>query len=200
MSVKGEIVEIPISEIYFSKDLRELAAAAKRSAVQKLKSVLQARFPEGRNELFNSMRIYYPQYWRDENDSRILGLRCILERFSAPLSAAGITELRRFRTLATHHFNDISKSLKNKGLEFPNLCLKTELRSCITGSNSRAFRVWTLILRDRRLTMHISTMQDLMLMKANDNTRFESERKGIISRAMEMYLKKRRKVQLSSSK
>ena len=175
--------------MYFSKDLRELAAAAKRSAVQKLKSVLQARFPEGSNELFNSMRIYYPQYWRDENDCRILGLCCILERFSVPLSATGIsekdlfTELRRFRTLATHHFNDISKSLKNKGLEFPNLCLINELRSCIAGSNSRAFRLWTLLLRDLRLTMHHSTMEDLMLTKANDNTWFESERKGIISRA-----------------
>ena len=72
--------------------------------------------------------------------------------------------------------------LNFRRLEFPNLCLIIELLTCIAGSNStveRAFSLLTLLLMDRRWTMHHSTMEDLLITKANDNTWSESERKGI---------------------
>ena len=67
--------------------------------------------------------------------------------------------------------------LNFRRLEFPNLCLIIELLTCIAGSNStveRAFSLLTLLLMDRRWTMHHSTMEDLLITKANDNTWSES--------------------------
>lgn len=46
----------------------------------------------------------------------------------------------------------------------------------------RAFILLTL--SDRRLTRHHSTMDDLLITKANDNTWLDKERKGIIKRAV----------------
>ena len=55
--------------------------------------------------------------------------------------------------------------------EYPNVCLLVSLLTCLSGSNStveRAFSFFTLLLSDRRLSLHHETMEDLMLIKCNN--------------------------------
>lgn len=193
-----------------------MAAAAKISTIKKLKTVLEDRFPEMNSEFFKAIKIYDPHNWRDEADFGVRELNILLGRFLVPLSEAGISERdlfvewKRFRSFAKRHFEDLFKEpkmlwrrvLNFRRLEFPNLSLVIELITCIAGSNSsveRAFSLLTLLLNDRRLSMSHETMEDLLLTKANDSAWSEAERKGIIARAVEIYLEKRRKVQLARS-
>ena len=193
-----------------------MAAAAKISTVQKLKTVLEERFPEMNSELFKAIKIYDPKYWIDEADFGVRELNTLRGRFLVPLSEAGINERdlfvewKRFRSFARRHFEDLFKEPKMswqrlfnfRRLEFPNLSLVIELITCITGSNSsveRAFSLLTLLLDDQRLSMSHETMEDLLLTKANDSAWSEAERKSIIARAVQIYLEKRRKVQLARS-
>ena len=53
------------------------------------------------------------------------------------------------------------------------------------------------MLSDRRLSTAHETMEDLMVIKANDKIWTEAERKEILNLAVEKYLEKRRKVRLA---
>ena len=72
---------------------------------------------------------------------------------------------------------------------------KYSLLTCLSGSNStveRAFSVLTLLLSDRRLSLHHETMEDLMLIKCNNKNWGCQEREDIIERALEICMSKRR--------
>ncbi len=53
------------------------------------------------------------------------------------------------------------------------------------------------MISDRRLSTAHETMEDLMVIKANDKIWTEAERKEILNLAVEKYLEKRRKVHLA---
>ena len=164
--VNKENVDVPISGMHYSERAQEVAAAAKISTIKKVRAILEDRFPEMNSELFQAIKIYDPQYWRDEADFGVRELSTLLGRFLVPLSEAGINERdlfiewRRFRSFARRNFGDLFKEpkmlwrrvLNFRRLEFPNLCLVIELVTCIAGSNSsveRAFSLLTLLLNDR---------------------------------------------------
>ena len=174
-----ENVDVPISGMHYSERAREVAAAAKISTIKKVRTLLEDQFPEMNSELVKAVKIYDPQYWRDETDFGVRELNTLLGRFMVPLSEAGICERdlfiewKRFRNFARRNFRDLFKEpkmlwrhvLNFRRLEFPNLCLVIELITCIAGSNSsveRAFSLLTLLLNDRRLSMSHKLMEDLL--------------------------------------
>ena len=115
----------------------------KISTIQKLKIVLEERFPEMNSELFKAIKIYDPKYWIDEADFGVRELNTLRGRFLVPLSEAGINERdlfvewKRFRSFARRHFEDLFKEPKMswqrlfnfRRLEFPNLSLP-QLQDC----------------------------------------------------------------------
>ena len=83
--------------------------------------------------------------------------------------------------------------------EYPNLCLLAELVISLSGSNSaveRAFSTLRNTLCDKRVCLKHSTLEDLLLVKLNDGAWNEDEREEIIERALQIYLRKRRKRKL----
>ena len=81
--------------------------------------------------------------------------------------------------------------------EYPNFTIILELITSISGSNSsveRTFSTLTLLVSDHRLSMDHKTMENLLVIKSNDHVWSSTERKSILTRAVKLYLEKRRKV------
>ena len=73
---------------------------------------------------------------------------------------------------------------------------------CIAGSNSaveHVFSILIVILTDRRLKMNNSTMEDSVIIAGNDTNFTQQERDDILSRAVDIYLGKRRVFCLDSA-
>ena len=211
-----ENIEVVIEGMVPSDAGRARAAQGKKSAALELKAVLQTRFEENQtSDLYQAMDIYDPAYWTDDPRYGEEKIRTIIDHFKIPLTASGFderivfTEWRAVRLVVKRQYNDIvlypkkiwQKIITFKRMEYPNFCLILEIMTCISGSNSsveRSFSTLTLLLSDRRLSMDHQTMQNLMLIKSNDRVWNPKERAEIKSRAVELYLVKRRRTKLET--
>ena len=99
--VNREDVNIDLPGMHHSSKAREVAVAAKKSTASSLSAFLLERFRECDDDakVYKAMRIYDPQYWREDAEYGRNELRVILERFEVPLLQAGIDESLLFPEL-----------------------------------------------------------------------------------------------------
>ena len=84
--------------------------------------------------------------------------------------------------------------------QFVNVCLLAELILCLGVSNNiveAGFSYLTAMLSDRRLSISHSTMEDLMMIKANQSVWSPKEKDDILDSALDHYMSKRRKLQVA---
>lgn len=94
------------------------------------------------------------------------------------------------------------KTFEYRRSEFPSICLLAEIVLCLGPSNSiaeKGFSQLTAMLSDRRLSMGVDTMDDLLLVKVNNLSWTVQERDEIIDMALENYMKTRRKLQIDTT-
>ena len=205
-----ENVKVSLDGMTPTANGRDNASTAKRALALELKDLLHQRFTECQSEIYLSMKIYDPQYWLDDEEYGIREIRSLVSHFRLPLNVAGFderkvfTEWRGLKRLATRNFSEFfdqpkvlwQKILVFRRSEFPNICLIIELITTVSGSNcavERAFSILTMLLTDQRLTLRHEVMEDIMIIKCNDNMWSCKERKDIIDEAVTLYLQKRRK-------
>ena len=89
------------------------------------------------------------------------------------------------------------KVFQYKRKEYPNLLILAGLVMCLSGSNStveRAFSLLTLMLTDRRLSLAHNTIENILIINANDKLWTPLERESIIKSAAEKYENAKRRV------
>lgn len=189
------------------------ASREKKKIAEKLVETLQERFAGFKDPIFKHMLWFNPLNWTDEKEYGRDQISSLYEHFEVPFLNTNydhskiFPEWKRFRMFVkVNYAEDIvsgkakainvwEKVLKNRKNEFPNLCMMAELIIAISASNSsveRSFSTLTNILSDRRLKMSHSTLENLIIIKGNDRNWSQKEREEILSRAVSIYLKKRR--------
>ena len=190
------------------------AFAVKKRVAIILEECLRKRFEDNfKDEVLNAMKWFDHTNWTNEKDYAHQDFEKLYKHFTFSLDSVGYDPLfvkrewasvRRFISAniakelpATHVWE---KVLVSRRMEFPNVCLLVELIIVISGSNStveRSFSLLSNMLTDKRLSTTHATMNMLLKIKINDSLWNERERQEIIDRAMEIFMTKRRRVQLS---
>lgn len=199
---------------HLSRETRQKASEAKREVGGVLKELLQERFADFSNEIFESMRFIDPAYWEDERDFGVKDLTTFIAFFKETLDASGFdakmifSEWKSFKTFIKAYFRGYNvrslwaKVFEFRRQEFPNLCLCAEIVISISGSNStveRAFSTLRLMLSDKRLPLSHDQMERLLCIYVNDRNWTASEREEIINRSIEIYMEKRRKTRTAAA-
>ena len=79
--------------------------------------------------------------------------------------------------------------------EFPNILMLAELATCFSSSNcavERMFSILTIMLTDQRLSITHTTMEDSLIISANDRNWSNEEREDILTIATKKYLQTQR--------
>ena len=170
--------------------------------------VIEERFNSFDQDLFGNMIWLDPKYW--DNASKEYGveqIKFVADLFTVPLQEASfdcesvIKEWKSLKYLQRSLYPTMEagqfweKILNFRHAEFPNLCLLVSLCFCVSGSNSsveRAFSILTIILSDKRLRMSHKTMEECIIIAGNDTNWDKSDREKILSKAVEIYMGKRR--------
>ena len=189
------------------------AITTKASVAAKIKQTLHDRFDDCYDEkIIESTKWFSPKNWTNEKIYAMDDIDALYEHFSISLDCAGYDnenakkEWIRVRRYIVSHFSKNDKAtdvwqkiLTSKREEFSNICLLVELIICISGSNSsveRSFSLLTNMLSDRRLSTSHDTMNMLLKLKINNAMWNDVERNEIIDRGLDIYLSKRRMVQI----
>ena len=154
-----------------------------------------------------------PKYW-NEGD-KLYGqpkIARLIEYFSKPLEllefekSSIVNEWKLFRSLVKNWYSKFevhslwAAMFKHRENEFPNLCKLVSVIMSISSSNAtveRGFSDLTNILTDRRLCLNHKSMRMMLLIKINNYSWNEIEKEEIIKKATDVYLEKRRFVQLA---
>ena len=208
-------VTVPFEMSVINEDRAlETARILKRKLYTSLIKTLKSRFKDYSSEkdIYHCMRFIDMEYWQKDKDFGNNDISSLSKHFTIPLNNAGyndlrvLTEWKKFKIHAITHFSempvrDMWKSvLTYKRESYPNLSILVSLILSISGSNSsveRCFSLVTSILSDRRLTMSHDTLEDSVIILGNDSLWSKQERVGIIERAREIYMSKRRRTKLS---
>ena len=209
-----EYIKVRMDDISnFCPDTVQTSLNKISSIAADLSDILSKRFEDFESPLFMAMQWLDPKYWTDSKDYGVEQIEKIYQHFKKPLDDAGFDfikvgkEWRLLKAFVKSFF--IKAAVKNplspekiwqnivthRKDEYPNVSLLVSLLTCLSGSNSkveRAFSVLTLLLSDRRHSLHHETMEDLMLIKCNNKNWGCQEREDIIERAFEIYMSKRR--------
>ena len=180
-------------------------------------STLSERFDDysSESQIYSAMDFIDPRCWTEDIDCGNDEILFLCEHFCIPLEHSGfdktrvISEWKKFRI---HVKTNLSKLLLNEKIRdiwrstfmyscdrFPNLLKLVSLILSISGSNSnveRTFSTVTNILSDKRLSMNHDTLDNSVVILGNDTIWSNSERDQIIERARQIYMKKRRSVQV----
>ena len=184
------------------------ALKLRSDVIERIIPVIENRFESYReNEIFNATTWLDPQYWTDDKNNGKDQIIKLMQEFSEPLKAAGIEkekvlkEWKSFQITVKNLYKgqNLKTLWKNvfqfKRKEFPNLTILAELAICFSSSNAtveRGFSVLTTILSNRRLSMKHSTMEDCVIIAANQAVWSKEEENEIITNATKNYMKKRR--------
>ena len=176
-----------------------------------LKDILIKRFEDFDQDVYQNMRWFDPKLWNDDKDYGVKQLEYLYHHFQLPLDHQGfniinaVKEWKNVKVLVRNMYAESTarslwqQMLKYRSKEYPNICLLASMVMSISGSNSsveRAFSTLTLILSDRRLSLHHEKLENIMLIKGNDKNWTVLEKKTIINNAVGNFLQKRRKALL----
>ena len=182
---------------------------------REIKTSLNVRFSDLEGDIFNEMKWFDPKVWDDSADFGNDQIMNFYYHFKAPLDHSGfdnrriLAEWKSFKTFVRHNYAGFDalplwkKIIQYRKSEYKNLCLLANLMLSISGSNSsveRAFSILSIILSDRRLSMNHDHMESIMLISGNKNNWTKAEKDQIIDRAVDIYLSKRRTLQLDEFK
>ena len=199
---------------FMNEESRQIASREKKEVGGKLKSLLQKRFQNSNEDLYETMRFIDPACWDNRKDYGNEVLAKFTEHFDSTLSKAGfdtrkvLAEWRSFKNYvkASQKGVDVKtlwqRIFQYKRDEYPNLCLCVEIIFSMSGSNStveRAFSTLRLLLSDRRLSMKHTRMEQLLVIRGNDKNWSQEEREAILVRSVDIYLEKRRKKILTAA-
>ena len=193
----------------------DIAFNAKKKFSGKIKEMLQDRFDNSYGDnVINAMKWFDIKNWRDEKEYGYEDFAALYTHFEESLNNAGYEpdkvkkEWGRVRHYILSNFkkSDESRDIWCKVLlsmrkDFPNIVILIELIISFSGSNStveRAFSLLTNMLSDRRLSTAHATMNMLMKVKLSDSLWNDVEREEVLTRALEIFLSKRRRVQVDN--
>jgi hypothetical protein len=186
----------------------ERALLLRKRCINILMPLVSSRFKSFKdNPLFNSMKWLDPQYWNNEQQNGLNDMKYIMQHFNESLAEANFREDNVFQEwnavqiIVKEQYSKLTclevwERLWNfKKAKFPNILLLAELCFCLSSSNSaveRCFSTLTTILSDKRLRMHHSTMEECMVIVANDYVWSDEDRNLILKQAVNKYLEKQR--------
>ena len=200
---------LELDSMKYSENHRTHASDKKLRALTSLKKVLQERFGDLDQPIFENMKWYDPKNWENEKTYGQDQISALGKYFKDPLTAADydetsvMREWKMFRTFVNANYLGLEaaalweKISRYKKKEFPNLCTVAELIMCMSESNStveRAFSLLSLLLSDRRLSLAHTTIEDLLVIDINDKLWTTQERENIILSAAEKYQATKRRV------
>ncbi|XP_050411066.1 uncharacterized protein LOC126825422 [Patella vulgata] len=183
------------------------------TAIDSVINCLTQRFSSFRNQdIYKYMFWVDPANWSDI-DTEMDAIRWCYERFQVTLDYGKIdfsrvkSEWKDFKRTVGHFYSGVTSAVKlwqkicaYRKLQFPNLIKIVEILLCLGPSNSTVeagFSHLTGMLSDRRLSLHHSSMEDLLLIKINNLVWTEKERNAILESAVKSYISsKRRKCEL----
>ena len=211
-----EFVEIELCNMAnLNLDCLSSAINLRKSAIDIILPLINERFSSLLNPIFESMDWLDPQLWTADSMYGDASISLLLKELFYPLEAAGIDfkmvlpewkaaklVINTQKTIALTPLEMWQNLFLYHRIKFPNFSLLVELMMCISGSNSaveRIFSILTVILNDRRLKMNHSTMEDSLIIAGNDQNFTYQERDDILSRAVDIYLSKRRVFRLDSA-
>ena len=191
---------------HFDEQYMLIAINKKKSACENLKDLLEHKFADFKEPVFQSMKWFDPKNWQTQDKAYgIEEIKNFYQYFKEALDANGFDnkvvfkEWRNFKNyVRINHVGDDTSTVWKSVLlykrdQYQNLALLAELVICLSGSNStveRAFSLLTLLLSDKRLKMNHATMNDLLLININDKVWLSGEREAIIQNAVDSYLEK----------
>ncbi|XP_065665100.1 zinc finger protein 862-like [Hydra vulgaris] len=211
-----EFVEIELNNMAnLNFECIHSAIKVRKLAIEIILPLINDRFSSLLNPIFESMDWLDPQVWIADSMYGDASISLLLNEFFYPLEKLGmdfkmvLSEWRAAKLLINAQYTTALTPLQiwqniflYYKIKFPNLSLLVELLMCIAGSNSaveRVFSILTVILTDRRLKMNHSTMEDSIIIAGNDTNFTQQERDDILSRAVDIFLDKRRVFFLDSA-
>ena len=199
---------------FSAKNCFEKVWDVKRKVISALIKTLKQRFEDYDDEVYSKMRWMDPQFWSDESDYGNDDIVTIAMHFEEPLVFAAydqgmvLREWKSFKNFVRSYFpkSPSAKHLWKSVLtyrrdEFPNLCKMASLILSISGSNSKVERTFSTvsnILSDKRLSMSHNTLNNNLIVYGNHSLWNKDEREEIIERALDMYLKSKRRMKISN--
>ena len=193
---------------YMESISRSKASSAKVEVIDEIIKLLEDRFRDFQNGIYDVMRVFDPKNWTDAHDYGNEDIKKFAAHFKPTLAIASFNEdkiipewksLRNYVKIGMKNVDSEElwkKILGFKRSEFPNVCALVEILISVSGSNStveRAFSTLTNILTDKRLSMKHKRMEQILIISSNDKNWTIQERNEIIERAVDIYLQKRRK-------
>ena len=175
---------------------------------------LESRFESFNDEVIQNMTFVNPANWKkDDIESDLDAICALASHFEATLTFSGFQndrktlkkEWRDLRLTVGRYYKNFpllemwEKLLTYRRNEFPNIVKLVEIILCIGPSNAFVecgFSILTSMLSDRRLRLKHETMDDLLVIKANDSTWTPQEKEEIIECALAKHMSTRRKLKL----
>ena len=185
--------------------LQRATDALKDRTLPALKDCLETRFSSFNSQsLFQDMMWVDPANWRSDTAGELESMNTLAQHFEVPLAAAGLqgqqgqAGMERCQDPGQELLQRLwEQILCYRKANFPNICLLVELVLSVGVSNSTVeggFSILTAMLSDCRLSLNHSTMENLMLIKANHLAWSERDRDEIIDDALEHFLSSKRRV------
>ncbi len=205
-------VQVTMNPFSF-QECKEKVWNLKRSVIPSLIKLLQSRFKDYNNKIFEKMRWFDPQYWMNESDYGNEDLLEVAKHFEEPLAFASfnaskvLREWKSFKKYVRSYYTKLPDAhtlwksvLCYRRDEFPNLAKIASVIISISGSNSsveRTFSVLTNILSDKRLSLTHKAMNENMIVYGNHKLWSKEEKDEIIERAVQIYLQSKRRKKVS---
>ena len=212
-----ENVKINLEDFkYLNEESLRKAASKKKAVAEAVQATLTERFSNFDEDFFQNIEWIDPKNWIEGD--RAYGnsmLEYLSEHFRIPLTEYAydmnktLHEWKRFKIFIKASYGaklisgeiDCStvwnKVFLFRQTEFPNICLLAEIVLVVSVSNSsveRSFSFLTLLLTDWHLKMKHSTTEMMTRIKGNDHIWNDADRDEIISDALDIFLRKQRKV------
>ena len=184
----------------------------KTAAVHELKECVDTRFLSFDAEgVYAHMHWVNPAHWQQGCDAEVANMEALAAHFETTLAVSGYDgsklkrEWRNLKQTVNFYYRGVKSAdlweriLTYRRADYVNVCLLVEVVLAIGLSNSTVeagFSFLSAMLSDRRLSLRHDTMEDLLIIKANDRLWTATERDAIIDSALTTYMAKRRKLKL----
>ena len=206
-------VRVAIDPFSF-RDCLEKVWSLKRNVIPSLIEMLNSRFSDYSDDVFEKMRWFDPQYWTSEKEYGNEDVLAIATHFAEPLAFASfnatraVREWKSFKNFVRSYYAKLPAALtlwksvlSHRRDELPNLAKIASIIISISGSNStveRSFSTLTNILSDKRLALTHKPLNESMIVYCNHTLWSKEEKDEVIERAVDIYLQSKRRKKITS--
>ena len=199
------VIQLELLRMTFvQKESYEIVISEKKKVCENLKEVIDNKYSDFDEPVFQNMKWFDPQTW-DQEQQEVAQITSLYEHFKEPLDHANfqlnicLKEFIKFKNYV--HVNHEGKKArkiwkefyKTRLLEYPNLVKIGELMMYFSSSNAsveRAFNLLTVLLMDQRLTTSHDTLNPILNIKINDKVFTESEKNEILVADVKRFMEK----------